>query len=341
MFNFLNIRKPFLVAIIGIFLILSSQQNTSAATFGLSSIGSTNYPQINVGYTSTSAAANSVNFLEVDKYTTAVPLTAMTIKTYGTGGGNVKVSIYSDAGRGTPEALLFTEVASAAATSAWTTITISNIYLPAGTYWIAFNKSAANGITHAAGVTGAVRLFKSWTYATAFPNPGGTLASWTTAAASTEDSTYFTGVPIQGYAKATKATLSDNNAGITSVSFYSHATGECRLAIFSDSSGPASKLWESGVTAVSTAAAWTTVNVSSGTPASLNLNAGTYWLAWQWNSVNNGPSYTAGGSGNGNYVAQTYGAFPASWSGGVSTTETWSAYATYTVNTTPFFLLFE
>ena len=120
------------------------------------------------------------------------------------------------------------------------------------------------------------------------------------------------------------------NGTFSSVSFYSHAVGNVRLAIFSDNAGvPNTKQWESGDVPV-TASAWTTVNISAGTPTSLSLTAGTYWLVWQWNSAANGPSYTAGAANTGNYVIQSYGAFPATWSGGTASTENWSVYATYT-----------
>jgi hypothetical protein len=91
-------------------------------------------------------------------------------------------------------------------------------------------------------------------------------------------------------------------------------------------SAPYTKLWESNDILITTAG-WKTVNMGAGTPTSLTLSAGTYWLAWQWDSANAGPSYTAGSSGDGNYIVQSYGAFPSTWSGGSSTNEKWSIYA--------------
>ena len=69
-------------------------------------------------------------------------------------------------------------------------------------------------------------------------------------AAGNADCIYVTGTPGEsGYAKATKATLASASA-INSLSFYPHATGNFRLAIYSDSSGaPGAKQWESGDTA--------------------------------------------------------------------------------------------
>jgi len=86
--------------------------------------------------------------------------------------------------------------------------------------------------------------------------------------------------------------------------------------------GPGTKLWESVDTAMT--AGWNTVNISG-----LQLDAGTYWLAWQWNSASAGPSYTPGNSGDGYYLAQSYGAFPGTWSGGSASGERWSMYLTY------------
>jgi hypothetical protein len=134
-----------------------------------------------------------------------------------------------------------------------------------------------------------------------------------------------------GQAKATKATL-PVNASISSMSFYSHAAGNVRLAIYNDASlAPSAKQWESGDVSV-TATAWTTVNISSGTPTSRTLAPGTYWLVWQWNpgsAYAAGPSYTAGSSGDGNYLYQSYTGFPSPWIGGTSSSEKWSIYATY------------
>ncbi len=308
-------------------LISAMPREAPAATFGLTTTGSTNYPLAVTGETRTGTAIVAANYLTCDKYSIAVPLTAISIETWGNAGGNAKVTIYDhDPVKNAPKTKLFPEVASAVNNGSWTIFSFPKIFLPGGTYWIVFDISVNNGIRAYSTIPNK-RVWTSEAYANAFPSVIGTV-EWG-GAADRQDCTYIIGVPIAGYAKATKATLSDNNSDITSVSFYSHATGECRLAIFSDNSGPDSKLWESGNTAVSTAGAWTSVNINSGSPASLQLNAGNYWLAWQWNSASFGPSYTSGSSGDGNYIAQTYGAFPALWSGGTATTEKWSAYATY------------
>jgi hypothetical protein len=144
----------------------------------------------------------------------------------------------------------------------------------------------------------------------------------------TDTSTTFLDDVTTGVGYATKATLSDSNATVSKISFYSHAAGNVRVSLFSDSSGPSSKLCESADTAVS-ATAWTDATVTGcGTLAS-----GSYWLAWQWNpgaAYLAGPSYASGSASTGNFLYQAYGAFPASWSGGTASAENYSIYATYT-----------
>jgi hypothetical protein len=113
------------------------------------------------------------------------------------------------------------------------------------------------------------------------------------------------------------------------MSFYSHATGNFYAAIYTDSGGPAVLKWTSGSTPATGGGAWDTVLISAGTPNTLTLDAGDYWLAWQWDSVNSGPSYTAGGANTGAYLAQAYGAFPDPMTGETLSTENWSEYVTY------------
>jgi hypothetical protein len=144
----------------------------------------------------------------------------------------------------------------------------------------------------------------------------------------TNGSTSFNDDVITGQAIATKATLSDDDAALFSVYFYAHTTGNYRVAIYSGDSSPSTLLWQS-VDTVATVG-WNSVPISSGTPSALILSSGTYWLVWQWNSANSGPSYTAGSSGDGQYLFQSYGAFPTTWTGGASSSAQWSIYATYT-----------
>lgn len=146
-------------------VLLSSAQN-----MGITSPGTTNYPQTTIG---NNAAVNTGlnvanNFLVADQYTTTVPFTALQIQSKGSGGGNVKVSIYSNAAGNVPGTKLCPEVqVTGVSTSAATVYDIADTYLPAGTYWIVFNSSVAKGVGQT-NTTGPPRRFFAQTFATAF-----------------------------------------------------------------------------------------------------------------------------------------------------------------------------
>jgi len=330
-------------AVAGIILLtLYTQQEAEAATtFGFSSTGSTSYPITKSGDTNIETGAPSivVNVIQAaNKITVSSPITIQSFVLYfqATYAHKLKFAVYPDNG-GTPvgQTLVKQTGEYSVSGTGWVTVTLATadyINLSAGTYWLCFLGDTTAGTVRRAGNT--TDYYASQTYASGYP---ATFPA-ATSEAQGQYSFYAADVQVRGYAKATKATLSQNSATINSMSFYSHATGNFRLAIYSDSSGPSSKLWESNSTAA-TASAWNTVQISAGTPSGLTLNSGTYWLAWQWDSENSGPSYTAGSSGDGNYISQAYGAFSSSWSGGTSSSEKWSIYATYTT-TSDFFQLF-
>jgi len=327
--------KKYLLYTIFLILPLLYTLSVSAQNLGITIAGTTNYPQTTIGNTLTEAGSNAGNYLIFNPVTTTVPLNTISIRTYGSVSGTISVTIYNDNGSDSPGTKLFTEVAATVTANTLSTITIPNTYLPAGKYWLAYNmnsgSASANFITKSTGVTGYTRKSLVLTYGTSFPN-NPTVSNLATG---NQDHISFTGVAIQGYAKASKAVLGTNGI-FSSMSFYSHAAGNARLAIYNDASGtPSAKQWESGNISVS-ASAWTSVNISTGTPSSLFLSAGTYWLVWQWNNASNGPSYTAGSAGDGNFMLQTtYGSFPTNWSGGTSSSEKWSIYATYIACTPP------
>jgi len=133
--------------------------------------------------------------------------------------------------------------------------------------------------------------------------------------------------------KASKLTMSEQG-GLTDVSFYSHAAaGNVRLALYDNSSSPV-LIWQSPPTANTVDNAWLTVPVNGGTPSSLLLSKGDYWLAWQVDTEAAVASYAPGAWGDGLYVPVTWGPFPASLQAGTSTAPTftderWSAYVTY------------
>ena len=300
----------------------------AAQTIGITTPGTTGYPQTTVGNILTENGNDAGNYLIFDPVTTTVPLTAISIRTYGNNSGNIKVTIYSD-NTGTPGTKLFTEVTASVNANTLSTITIPSTFLPAGTYWLAYNmnsgNSNANYITKSTNAR-AVRKYVALNYSSSFPN------NPTVNSLSNQDHIAFVGVPIEGYAKATKATLASTSI-FSSVSFYTHAAGNVRLAIYSDNgsgTAPSAKQWESGDIAINGIGQpkLTTVNISAGTPTSLTLNAGTYWLAWQWNTVTSGPSYSTGAVNTGNAIIQPYNGLPSAWTGGTTSTENWTMYAT-------------
>ncbi len=133
---------------------------------------------------------------------------------------------------------------------------------------------------------------------------------------------------------ATKAVLG-GTANVQSMSFYSHASapnaGNARLAIYNSSK---QLQWQSNPIAL--ASGWNTVSVVNGAPTSLNLAAGTYWLAWQVDTTSDVGSYTAGVSGDGFRLDMLNGSYPATIAGETSTSEKYSIYLTYgAANTAP------
>ncbi len=133
------------------------------------------------------------------------------------------------------------------------------------------------------------------------------------------------------FIKGTKITLSESSI-VNSVSLYSHvATGSVRLAIYDDAT-PNTLLWKSGVVSNTTDQDWLSVPIGTGVPASLELEAGDYYLAWQVDTNASVPSYSSGNSGDGFFVPFVWGAFPISLERDATPTmtdETWSAYLTY------------
>jgi hypothetical protein len=321
------------IFIITITLPFTCSLRLSAQNLGISTPGTTNYPQTIVGNTSNGNGNDGGNYCIANYITTTVPLTAIAIKTFGTAGGNVKLAIYTD-NSGSPGTKIYGETEFTVTANVPTISTITNTYLPSGTYWLVYNmnssSTSANFITKNT-VSNYARKSITQNYSAAFP---GTNATWNPLANTFQDNIALVGVAVEGYAKATKAVLPANGT-FGSISFYSHAAGNARLAIYNDAGGaPSSKQWESNNITIN-ASAWNTVNISSGTPSSLNLTAGNYWLAWQWNSAASGPSYSVGAANTGNAIVQSYGAFPASWAGGTASTENWSIYATYSPCTPP------
>lgn len=295
-------------------------------TFGNTATGSTTYPTATLGTTSAYTDQCGKDYLAGNLFTLSVPGTIIGMSFYCVVASNVKVGIYADSA-GSPAALAvgpFTKTSASA--SAWNSPSVSPVYLAVASYWLMGNASVNGGI----GFTGSgTQKYRALTYGTAWPDPFGTASTGTATY-----SIYATYVQIKGYAHAYKFTLADG-ADITSMSFYieAGASGHLRQAIFDDSGGAPNVLkWESVSFAVTTTA-WNTQNISDGTPTSLLAPSGDYHLAWQWDDVTAGPSYTTGSAGLGHLVAQAYGAFSATWSGGSANAQEWSQYVTYEVHT--------
>jgi hypothetical protein len=147
------------------------------------------------------------------------------------------------------------------------------------------------------------------------------------------------GLSQKGFLKATRFTMPEEGSAV-SACLYSHAAeGNVRPAIYDATTSPA-LLWESPATANTAAEAWLTLPISSGTPSSLTLPAGDYWLAWQVDTTAEVASYTAGTYGDGLYVPMQWGAFPASLQAGTPTAPTltderWSTYIRYGTGAVP------
>jgi len=300
-------------------------------TFGFTSTGSTSYPTVENGQTSGDdiQTVPSYDYMASTKITLATPLTVSEIHVWPHANTNIKVAIYDDSG-GEPNNLIVANNANQAATAhTWKAATITATYLAAGTYHIGIKSVYASSIhTNSAGAL-TLGNYVAHNYDVDFP------ATFGAAAAYYPFVLHVYGVQIKGYIKTTKVTLSETAPTVDSMSVYCHAaSGNLRIALF-DNAVPKAKVWESASTAA-VAATWLTILISAGTPSSIsNLAAGTYHLGWQYDNVGLVPSYTAGVAGDGFYLAQTYGAFPATITGETSSAEKWSIYVTYTTNTAP------
>ncbi len=140
----------------------------------------------------------------------------------------------------------------------------------------------------------------------------------------------------KGFVKGTKITLA-NPASVSNVWFYSHAAaGNLRLGVY-DNHSPKNLLWQSGSISNTVAGGWIAAPIAAGAPGGLALAPGTYWLTWQVDTTYDVPSYAAGASGDGFFVGQTFGAFPATIAGATNSSETWSIYLDYARPAAPFF----
>lgn len=137
----------------------------------------------------------------------------------------------------------------------------------------------------------------------------------------------------QGYILASKGVLPDDGT-IESVSFYGATTiGTTTLAIYN---GDFELVWESDEIVSDVSEDWLTVPIASGTPATLELESDTYYLAFQLETTDDVPTYTGRAEEyDGFFFPQAYGAFPDTISDPVLSNINWSIYATYTPVPTP------
>jgi hypothetical protein len=308
-------------------IVIGAFVQATSSTIGNTQPGTTSYPGGGGGTQEigdTSANGNTPSgYL---RFSSITPSASGTISSLGlnvyTAAGNIEMAIYSDLS-GAPDTLLGYS-ASTPCVTGWNDLPlITPVDVTSGTlYWLCLQHDSSIYTYRLS--SGGQQLYQSQTYG-AFPDPvSGTLSS--NAITHNMRITYAAGMTLQGYARATKAVLSTDTANVTSMSFYSSAIGNFRLALYNDNSGPNSLLWQSASTAASVG--WNTVPITSGNPV---LQPGTYWLAYQWDSSNAGPNYISGGSGTGSYITLAYGSFPSTWSGATSTSDQWSIYATYEI----------
>lgn len=133
--------------------------------------------------------------------------------------------------------------------------------------------------------------------------------------------------------KATQMTLAEP-AAASDLRFYSHtANGNVRLAIY-DNASPKNLLWDSGSIPNAVNNGLIIAPIANGTPALLPLSPGVYWLAWQVDTTSDVPSYTAGSIGDGFYLDQSFGPYPATISAGTPSSERWTEYITYSTPAT-------
>ena len=133
----------------------------------------------------------------------------------------------------------------------------------------------------------------------------------------------------KGFLKSTKVKLTEP-ALVSNVWFYSHAAaGSVRLGIY-DNGSPKHLLWQSGDLTNTAAEAWLTAPIPLGSPSALGLAPGTYWLAWQVDTLLDVPSLKAGAAGDGFALNQSFAGFPAALGGEQGSSETWSIYFDYT-----------
>jgi hypothetical protein len=251
---------------------------------------------------------------------------------------NAYAGIYSDSS-GSPGSLLASSVNTAMNTSSgFQDFTMTTPVFVAGStqIWLAFQLSALKTIYYTSGAPGQNYYAKTYGAFDATWGAGTTDATytWNLRYTFTKTENYINGIRFQ-YTGGSGAAMSSMSIYIFNGGGSDHFTP----ALYSDSAGSPSLLYWSGPSTSAVSTSWNTVNYASGSP--YNGWAGTfvastyYWLMWQWNSVDTGPSFcdgvgahcAVGASNTGIFVAQTYASMPSTWpGGGTLNTNNWSIY---------------
>ena len=270
--------------------------------------------------------------------------------------GKLRLGVYSDAS-GTPGEKL-AETTEITPTVGWNTAAvISQVLLPAGTYWLAylpsdnslgfrkatdttssgFHYSFAYGPLPATFSTAPASTGSHWSfYATLDtsdvppppsppPSPTGTLNIGEQNILAADDNE-------NGNLLVAQSAVLDQSATIQSLSFYvTNAAGKLRLGVYSDASGtPGEKLAET--TEITPTVGWNTAAVIS----QVLLPAGTYWLAYLPSDNSLGFRKATDTTSSGFHYSFAYGPLPATFSTApASTGSHWSFYATLDTSDVP------
>jgi hypothetical protein len=291
--------------------------------YGFGTVGSQNYPRVEDGLTgSGSDQGLSTYNTWFTKLTIAGPKTVKEIHVYiKTAVGNKRLSLYDNSGTNVLLGQTSTFVGSS---GAWAEISLTTAYhIAAGsaTFWLGVTELDGNAELYQSTAGSAGDAYLSATsYVTAgFPS---TLDIDALTSSNLKCQVHTSSVQIKGFMKRGSKFTLPSQKEIYFVKIHSHVqTGHARVSVF-DEQSPKNKKWESESVALSVGS--NVILISSGTPSTLTLPAADYGVWWQYDDVGDAPSYTAGAAGNGRYLAQAYGAFPATISGDTSTAEKWT-----------------
>lgn len=136
---------------------------------------------------------------------------------------------------------------------------------------------------------------------------------------------------LRGLTLVQKVTLTDPSAAVNKLQFYSHAAaGDVILGVYDSLFN---LLWTSTAVPNTFTNAALSEQIVNGTPTSLTLTPGDYYLAFQVNTFIPGASYTLGAANSGRWMPSLFGTLPNSVATTVGSTENFSLAAIY--NTSP------